>query len=211
MTQNCTRFAPIITSTINAPLPSGAYIAGVDEAGRGALVGAVVAAAVVLNPQQPIDGLKDSKKCTATQRDFLFDEITQKAAAYSIGAASWAEIDELNILNASLLAMRRAVLALNALCPLQEALIDGNRLPDLSVPARAIVGGDDLVPAISAASILAKVCRDRQMHALHQQHPQYGFASHKGYPTKAHLAALQQHGILAQHRRSFAPVRAFLE
>jgi ribonuclease HII len=181
-------------------------MAGVDEAGRGPLAGPVVAAAVILDDQQPIIGLNDSKKLTAARRERLFDEIYAKALCCSIAQASVQEIDELNILQATLLAMRRAVLGLR-LKPAQ-VLVDGNRLPVLDIPAEAIVKGDALVPAISAASILAKVHRDRWCRQVHEELPQYGFAGHKGYGTAAHLAALQLHGPCVHHRRSFAPVAA---
>jgi ribonuclease HII len=183
-------------------------IAGVDEAGRGPLAGPVVAAAVILDDLAPIKGLKDSKVLTALRRERLFDEIRAKALCCSIAQASVEEIDALNILQATLLAMRRAVEGLR-LRP-HKVLVDGNRLPVLTVQAEAIVKGDAKVKAISAASILAKVHRDRLCIELHAQHPQYGFDGHKGYPTPAHLAALREHGACAQHRRSFAPVRAWL-
>jgi ribonuclease HII len=184
-------------------------VAGVDEAGRGPLAGPVVAAAVILDDLQPIRGLADSKALTALKRERLFDEIRAKALAVCIAEASVEEIDRLNILQATLLAMRRAVEGLRLLP--QQVLVDGNRLPVLKVPATAIVKGDAKVPAISAASILAKVHRDRQCAALHHQWPQYGFDGHKGYPTEAHLAALRAHGACPAHRRSFGPVRAVLE
>jgi ribonuclease HII len=183
-------------------------VAGVDEAGRGPLAGPVVAAAVILDELAPIKGLKDSKVLTALRRERLFDEIRAKALCCSIAQASVEEIDALNILQATLLAMRRAVEGLR-LRP-HKVLVDGNRLPVLTVPADAIVKGDAKIKAISAASILAKVHRDRLCVELHAQHPQYGFDGHKGYPTPAHLAALREHGACAQHRRSFAPVRACL-
>ena len=183
--------------------------AGVDEAGRGPLAGPVVAAAVILDDLNRIRGLADSKKLTARARERLFDEIRAKALACCIAEASVEEIDRLNILQATLLAMRRAVEGLR-LVP-HRVLVDGNRLPVLRIPAEAIVKGDSKVPAISAASILAKVHRDRLCLALHEAHPAYGFATHKGYPTPEHLAALREHGACAQHRRSYAPVRAVLE
>ena len=183
-------------------------IAGVDEAGRGPLAGPVVAAAVILDELAPIRGLKDSKQLTARRRERLFDEIRAKALCCSIAQASVEEIDALNILQATLLAMRRAVEGLR-LRP-HKVLVDGNRLPVLTVPAEAIVKGDTKVKAISAASILAKVHRDRMCLELHALHPQYGFDGHKGYPTPAHLAALREHGVCVQHRRSFAPVRELL-
>lgn len=183
-------------------------IAGVDEAGRGPLAGPVVAAAVILDERHPIRGLNDSKKLAARTRERLYDEIRAKALCCSIAQASAQEIDTLDILQASLLAMRRAVEGLR-LRP-AKVLIDGNRVPALHVPAQAIVGGDARVPAISAASILAKVYRDRLCLALHEQYPSYGFDGHKGYPTARHLAALREHGACPQHRRSFAPVRKLL-
>jgi ribonuclease HII len=179
-------------------------VAGVDEAGRGPLAGPVVAAAVILDDLNPIQSLADSKKLTAPRRERLYDEIRAKALCCSIAEASVEEIDRLNILQATLLAMRRAVEGLR-LKP-AKALVDGNRLPTLDVLAEAIVRGDALVPAISAASILAKVHRDRLCAELHQQFPHYGFAQHKGYGTAVHLAALQAHGACVHHRRSFAPV-----
>ena len=183
-------------------------VAGVDEAGRGPLAGPVVAAAVILDELQPIAGLGDSKALSPRRRERLFDEIRARALACSIAEASADEIDRLNILQATLLAMQRAVAGLRL--PPREVLVDGNRLPRLAMPARAIVGGDASVPAISAASILAKVHRDRLCLQLHEAYPQYGFDGHKGYPTAAHLAALRRHGACPVHRRSFAPVRAVL-
>jgi ribonuclease HII len=183
-------------------------IAGVDEAGRGPLAGPVVAAAVILDDLKPIKGLKDSKVLTARARDRLFDEIHAKALCFCIAQASVEEIDQLNILQATLLAMRRAVEGLR-LRP-HKVLVDGNRLPTLKIAAEAIVKGDAKVKAISAASILAKVHRDRLCARLHELHPQYGFDGHKGYPTPAHLAALREHGACPEHRRSFAPVRDLL-
>ena len=184
-------------------------IAGVDEAGRGPLVGSVVAAAVILDPNNPIGGLNDSKKLTEKKREKLFKEIQEKALAWSIAEASHIEIDDINILQASLLAMRRAVEGLNI--PPEHVLVDGNKVPQgLVVSCVAIVGGDALHAEISAASILAKVTRDHQMHDLDQQYPQFGFAKHKGYPTKAHFEAIEQHGVIDQHRRSYAPVKKAL-
>ena len=179
-------------------------VAGVDEAGRGPLAGPVVAAAVILDDLHPIAGLADSKKLSASKRERLYDEIRAKALCCAIGEASVEEIDRLNILQATLLAMRRAVDGLR-LKP-TKALVDGNRLPVLDVLAEAIVKGDAKVPAISAASILAKVHRDRWCAEFDRAWPQYGFAGHKGYGTAEHLAALRQHGVTPQHRRSFAPV-----
>ena len=186
----------------------GSLLAGVDEAGRGPLAGQVVAAEVILDDLHPIDGLNDSKVLTPRRREQLFDQIRARALCCSIAQASVEEIDRLNILQATLLAMQRAVDGLR-LRP-HKVLVDGNRLPLLKVPAEAIVRGDSKVKAISAASILAKVHRDRLCLELHALHPQYGFDGHKGYPTPAHLAALREHGACAQHRRSFAPVRELL-
>ncbi len=183
-------------------------LAGVDEAGRGPLAGPVVAAAVILDDENPVKGLADSKALSATRREQLFDEIRAKALCCCIAEATVDEIDRLNILQATMLAMRRAVDGLR-LRP-AKVLVDGNRLPVLKVPAEAIVKGDAKVKAISAASILAKVHRDRLCLTLHEQHPQYGFAVHKGYPTPVHLQALREHGACVAHRRSFAPVRAAL-
>ena len=178
--------------------------AGVDEAGRGPLAGPVVAAAVILDDLHPICGLDDSKKLSAVRREVLYEQIMAKALCCSVGRASVQEIDTLNILQATLLAMQRAVQGLR-LRPV-KVLVDGNRLPRLPMLAEAIVGGDALVPAISAASIVAKVTRDRWCEQSHQQYPQYGFAAHKGYGTAEHLAALQAHGACPEHRRSFSPV-----
>ena len=179
-------------------------VAGVDEAGRGPLAGPVVAAAVILDDLHPIVGLADSKKLSPARRERLFDEIRAKALCFCIAEASVEEIDRINILQATLLAMRRAVLGLR-LKPVM-VLVDGNQLPRLDVPAEAIVKGDARVQSISAASILAKVHRDRWCQQLHERYPQYGFAGHKGYGTAEHLAALREHGICPEHRRSFAPV-----
>jgi ribonuclease HII len=179
-------------------------VAGVDEAGRGPLAGPVVAAAVILDDHKPIKGLADSKKLTALRREKLFDEIRAKALCCSVALATVEEIDRLNILQATMLAMQRAVKGLR-LKP-AKVLVDGNRLPVLDVVAEAIVSGDALVQAISAASILAKVTRDRMLDELHAQHPLYGFDRHKGYGTAQHLAALREFGPLPEHRRSFAPV-----
>ena len=183
--------------------------AGVDEAGRGPLAGPVVAAAVILDRARPIDGLDDSKALSAARREALAVLIRTDARAWALGMASVEEIDRLNILQASLLAMQRAVQGL-AVAP-RLALVDGNRAPRLACLVHTVVGGDALVPAISAASILAKVERDALMVALDAQYPQYGFAGHKGYPTAAHVAALARHGVSPVHRRSFAPVRRVLE
>lgn len=189
------------------------WVCGVDEAGRGPLVGSVVAGAVVLDPEHPIAGLKDSKKLTPTKREYLFEQIMQKAKAWGIGEASPQEIDQINILQATMLAMRRAVEDLTSRLGAwpDKALIDGNRCPELPITAEAIIQGDAKEPAISAASILAKVTRDRQMVILHERFPQYGFAQHMGYPTAAHFAALKEFGICEEHRRSFSPVRDVLE
>ena len=180
-------------------------IAGIDEAGRGPLAGPVVAAAVILDPERPIDGLRDSKLLTALQRTRLAAEIRAYALAWAVAEADVAEIDDLTILQATLVAMRRAVLALG-MAP-GEALVDGNRCPALPCPARAIVGGDRDVAAISAASILAKTARDLQLIELDRVYPVYGFARNKGYGTPEHLAALLRHGPCPAHRKSFSPVR----
>jgi len=189
------------------------WICGVDEAGRGPLVGAVVAGAVVLDPNNPIEGLKDSKKLSSARREYLYEQIMQKSKAWGVGEASPAEIDEINILQATMLAMRRAIedLTIRLGAWPNKALIDGNRCPELPIAAEAIIKGDAKEPAISAASIVAKVTRDRQMMSLHERHPEYGFAKHMGYPTEAHFAALKQYGACDQHRRSFSPVRKVLE
>ena len=178
--------------------------AGVDEAGRGPLAGPVVAAAVILDELNPIHGLNDSKKLSAKRREALFDEIRARALCFAIAEASVQEIDEINILQATLLAMKRAVEALRL--PPKLVLVDGNRLPILSIRSEAIVQGDALVPAISAASILAKVHRDRLCEAMHKRYPVYGFDQHKGYGTAQHMAALQAHGPADCHRMTFAPV-----
>ena len=183
-------------------------IVGVDEAGRGPLAGPVVAAAVMLNIDKPIAGLADSKVLTEKRRERLFDEIRARALCCCIAEASVEEIDQLNILQATLLAMRRAVEGLRLKPTL--VLVDGNRLPQLQVPAEAIVKGDAKVPAISAASILAKVHRDRQCLQMDEIYPAYGFARHKGYPTAQHLAALREHGVTPWHRRTFGPVQEIL-
>lgn len=184
-------------------------VAGVDEAGRGPLAGPVIAAAVILNPDKPIAGLNDSKKLTEKQREYLFNIIKENALAFGIGRAEADEIDHVNILQATFLAMRRAVEAL-ALPP-QLALVDGNQDPKLFCETKTIVNGDALEPAISAASILAKVTRDREMIELDKLFPQYGFAKHKGYPTALHFSALEQHGPCVIHRRSYAPVAKFIQ
>ena len=187
---------------------SCANLCGVDEAGRGPLAGPVYAAAVILNSADMIDGLADSKKLSAAQRDRLAIEIKSRATAWAIASASAEEIDQHNILRASLLAMRRAVLALSV-TP-DQIVVDGTHCPVVDQPVAAIVKGDSKIAAISAASILAKTARDHAMCALHENFPQYGFAGHKGYPTAQHLAALKLNGPCPQHRRSFAPVRAML-
>jgi len=184
-------------------------IAGVDEVGRGPLAGPVVAAAVILDPARPIAGLADSKQLSASRREQLAAEIRAKALAWALGRAEVAEIDRINILHAALLAMQRAVAALS-IAP-ERALVDGNRCPALACPCQAIIKGDATVPAISAASILAKVARDAELRQLHDRYPQYDFARHKGYPTAAHLDALRRHGPCPEHRRSFAPVLAVLQ
>jgi ribonuclease HII len=184
-------------------------VAGVDEAGRGPLAGPVVAAAVILDDLNPIAGLDDSKKLTAKQRERLYDEIMAKALCVSIAQASVAEIDSINILQATMLAMQRAVLGLRL--PPAKVLVDGNRVPVLPMLSEAIVGGDAKVEAISAASILAKVTRDRWCEQVDAVHPEYGFAKHKGYGTAQHLAALKKHGATLLHRTSFAPVRLYAQ
>ncbi|MFP1867368.1 ribonuclease HII [Lonsdalea quercina] len=188
--------------------PQATCIAGVDEVGRGPLVGAVVTAAVILDPARPIVGLADSKKLSAKRREALYHEIKEKALAWSLGRAEPDEIDSLNILHATMLAMQRAVAGLS-LTP-DYVLIDGNRCPALPMPSQAVVKGDSRVPEISAASILAKVTRDREMEALDLLFPHYGFAKHKGYPTAYHLEKLAMHGTTHHHRRSFAPVKRAL-
>lgn len=180
-------------------------VAGVDEVGRGPLCGPVVTAAVILDPNKPIIGLNDSKKLSENKRNLLFDEIKQKALAWSIARAEVSEIDEINILQATLLAMKRAIESLSIEPKL--ALIDGNRCPNTSVPCKAVIQGDSSEPAIAAASILAKVSRDREMIALDKEFPGYGIAAHKGYPTPVHLAALKQLGPTPIHRQSFSPVK----
>lgn len=193
---------------VTLPWHPPGLVAGVDEAGRGPLAGPVVAAAVILDDLNPVRGLADSKTLTAARREKLFDEIRAKALCCSIAEATVQEIDELNILQATMLAMQRAVQGLR-LKPVR-VLVDGNRLPRLDVPGDAIVKGDALVQSISAASILAKVYRDRWCADLHARYPQYGFAGHKGYGTAEHMAALRAHGACPEHRRSFAPVAAAL-
>lgn len=188
---------------------AGHLVAGVDEVGRGPLAGAVIAAAVILDPEKPIAGLTDSKKLSEKKRDQLFDIIKRDALAWAVGRAEVEEIDTLNILHASMLAMKRAV---EQLQPAAEfAQVDGNRCPNLLIPSEAIVKGDLTVPCISAASIIAKVTRDREMAVLDQQYPGYGLARHKGYPTQDHIEALQKLGPSEIHRRSFGPVAALVE
>lgn len=182
----------------------GDLLAGVDEVGRGPLAGPVVAAAVILDPNRPVSGLADSKKLSEKKRNHLFDEIQQEALGWALARASVEEIDRLNILHASMLAMKRAVEALKI--EPEYVLVDGNRLPDISVPAEAVVKGDARVQSIAAASILAKVSRDREMVALDERYPGYGLAKHKGYPTRLHLDALEKLGVNPLYRRSFAPV-----
>ncbi|SDM09646.1 RNase HII [Franzmannia pantelleriensis] len=183
----------------------GERLAGVDEVGRGPLVGSVVAAAVILDPARPVAGLNDSKTLSAKRREALDTEIREHALAFAVAEASAAEIDALNIYHATHLAMRRAI---DGLAPAAEyLLVDGNRLPGHHVPGQAVVKGDARHPTIAAASILAKVARDAQMLALDARHPDYGFARHKGYPTREHLAALERLGALPEHRRSFGPVK----
>ncbi len=184
-------------------------LAGVDEVGRGPLAGPVVAAAVILDPERPIEGLRDSKKLTERRREVLAQQIRERALAWSLGRAEVHEIDEINILQASLLAMQRAVAGLK-LAP-ELVLVDGNRCPQLDYPSQAVIKGDALVPAISAASIIAKVSRDHEMVELDSSYPGYGLAKHKGYPSKAHLEALQTLGVTPVHRRSYAPVRRLLD
>ncbi len=191
------------------PAYRGDWLAGVDEVGRGPLAGDVVAAAVILDPERPIVELDDSKKLTGKQREYLFDRICDQALGWSVARASVQEIDALNILQASLLAMQRAVHGLPR-AP-EHVLVDGNRIPDWHYPSEAVVKGDSRVAAIAAASILAKVVRDREMVAFDAQYPGYGFAGHKGYPTRAHLNSLQQLGPSPIHRRSFGPVRTLIE
>lgn len=187
---------------------NGHLLAGVDEAGRGPLAGPVIAAAVILDPARPICGINDSKKLTAARRESLAEQIREKALCWAVGRADVDEIDSLNILHATMLAMRRAVEALQPAA--EHALIDGNRCPELLCSSQAIVKGDQRVEVIGAASIIAKVSRDHEMLELHEQHPEYGFDKHKGYGTKVHMQALQLHGALPEHRRSFAPVRRVL-
>ncbi|MEG7522755.1 MAG: ribonuclease HII [Chromatiales bacterium] len=185
------------------------FIAGVDEVGRGPLAGPVVAAAVILDPANPIEGLADSKKLIEKRRETLSGLICERSLAWALGRAEVEEIDEINILQASLLAMQRAVEALH-MSP-HKALVDGKHVPNLACEVEAIIGGDNSVEAIGAASIIAKVARDREMVEMDQRYPGYGLARHKGYPTKMHLEALRELGVTAIHRRSFGPVRRLLE
>ena len=189
-------------------MTSQSLICGVDEAGRGPLAGAVFAAAVILNPEKPIVGLADSKKLSEKKRDLLAEQIKEHALAWAIASCSAQEIDEINILQASLLAMKRAVEALE-LKP-SEVLVDGLHCPQLSITARAIVKGDSKEACISAASILAKTARDAELYIIDQQYPEYGFAKHKGYPTPLHMEMLQKHGVLDIHRKTYAPVKKLL-
>ena len=208
----CESVFPNVFANMNSSTSTNRFSlkAGVDEAGRGPLAGPVVVAAVILDPARPIAGLDDSKKLSEKKRELLYPQIVEHALAHCIVVVEAEEIDRLNIFQATMAGMSRAVAGLAPAA--QEALVDGNKLPkDLPCPGRAIVGGDALEPAISAASILAKVTRDRLMVALETSHPGYGFAVHKGYPTPAHLAALQRLGPCVQHRRSFAPVRLLLD
>ena len=190
--------------SVDSPL-----VAGVDEVGRGPLAGPVITAAVILDPEVPIEGLADSKKLTEKRREQLFEIIQERALAWALGRAEVDEIDKINILQATMLAMQRAVLALDP--QPQHVLIDGNRCPKLPCSSEAIVKGDSRVPAIAAASIIAKVSRDREMAELDARYPGYGLAGHKGYPTKAHIAALEEQGVLPIHRRSFGPVKKLLK
>ncbi|MFT5706486.1 MAG: ribonuclease HII [Oceanospirillaceae bacterium] len=184
-------------------------LAGCDEVGRGPLIGDVVSAAVILDLDKPIIGLADSKKLSEKKRNYLYQQIIENALCFAVGRASPTEIDQINILQASMLSMKRAIEALS-MQP-QMVLVDGNRCPEITFPCVAIVKGDAKVAAISAASIVAKVVRDKEMVALHEAHPEYGFDRHKGYPTKEHIAALATYGPLAMHRKSFKPVRVLLE
>ena len=198
---------PLLTLQPSLVWDKPGLVAGVDEAGRGPLAGPVVAAAVILDARYPIAGLDDSKKLTAKRREKLYDEIMAKALCVSVAEASVEEIDSINILQATMLAMQRAVLGLRL--PPAKVMIDGNRVPVLPMLAEAIIGGDALVPSISAASILAKVTRDRWCEKIDSDYPDFGFAKHKGYGTAQHITALRLHGATPLHRRSFAPVRAY--
>jgi ribonuclease HII len=189
-------------------IPAG-LLAGVDEAGRGPLAGPVIAAAVILDPDNPVEGLGDSKQLTQKRRETLYDEITRQAIAWATGRADVAEIDRINILQATLRAMRRAVERLQPAAT--HVLVDGNQCPSVNCPVEAVVRGDSRVAAISAASIIAKVTRDREMIEMEDLYPGYGFAGHKGYPSSRHMEALQRLGVTPIHRRSYAPVRKLLE
>jgi ribonuclease HII len=203
-------FASTTDAVVRHPFESRGLIAGVDEAGRGPLAGPVTVAAVILDPMRSIDGLDDSKKLSEAKRDALCPLILQHALAWRIEFVEADEIDRLNILQATLTGMRRALLALDPRA--DAARIDGNKLPhDLPCPAEALIGGDAIEPAIMAASILAKVARDARMRELHLRYPQYGFDKHKGYPSRAHLEALTKHGPCPEHRRSYAPVRSLID
>lgn len=195
--------------TLDLDFQSVGLIAGVDEVGRGPLIGEVVAAAVILDPNRPIEGLTDSKKLSQKRREHLSDIIRRDALCWAIGVATPEEIDQINILHASMLAMQRAVESLKVVP--DHVQVDGNRCPTLSFSVEAIVKGDAKIPAIGAASIIAKVYRDQQMFDLDLQFPQYGFARHKGYPTAEHLKLLRLHGVLPQYRKSFGPVKRLLE
>ena len=184
------------------------YVCGVDETGRGSAISGVWIAACILDPNNPIEGLRDSKKLSAKRREKLAEEIKTKALCWSINIATIEEVETLNVLNATLLGMKRAVECLQV--KPSKVFVDGNKLPDLNIPAEAIVGGDDLIPAISAASIIAKVERDKVIMELHQKYPQYGFDKHKGYLTKAHMEALQEYGPCPIHRKTYGPIRALL-
>ncbi|APU74461.1 ribonuclease HII [Vibrio parahaemolyticus] len=206
--------AKVKTTKAKVELPPFEYpqgyqlIAGVDEVGRGPLVGDVVTAAVILDPNNPIEGLNDSKKLSEKKRLALLPEIKEKALAWAVGRCSPEEIDELNILQATMVAMQRAIAGLKVQPDL--VLIDGNRCPELPMDSQAVVKGDLRVAEISAASIIAKVVRDQEMEELDKQYPQFGFAKHKGYPTKAHFEAIEQHGVISEHRKSFKPVKKAL-
>jgi ribonuclease HII len=208
MTKKKINFYPGLPPRLR-PFTDADIVCGVDEAGRGPLAGPVFAAAVILDPRRPIDGLRDSKKLTAERRDELAPQIKEYALAWAIAECSHEEIDSINILQATMLAMRRAVEALATIPTL--ALIDGNRCPQMTIRAHAIVEGDDKVHSISAASILAKTARDAALVRLHETYPQYGFDQHKGYSTPLHLERLREHGPCPVHRRSFAPVRLLLQ
>lgn len=184
-------------------------VCGVDETGRGSAISGVWVAACILDPNNPIEGLRDSKKLTAKRREELAEEIKSKALSWNINIATLEEVETLNVLNATLLGMKRAVEGLH-IKP-SKVFVDGNRLPNLDIPAEAIVGGDDLIPAISAASIIAKVERDKVIKELHKLYPQYGFDKHKGYLTKAHMAALQEYGPCPIHRKTYGPIRELLK